>query len=458
MRDGWTKARAVELALVLALTAAGAAVRMRLVDHGFVFAGSDSYGYLNLADELRLHHRYALGPREPLHYGRMPLYAGFLALVKGDAQARVDGGSGWARITHAQIALDLLALPLVYLMTRRLGGRAAAAAALALAALTPLSLLYTSAVLTESLATVLTIATLAPLILGAGRPRLWFPLAGVGAALSTLLRPDGVFLLVPIAVAVLGLAAPRRQRAIVGACALAAWTLVYAPWPVRNLARFGHAYPVGARVDRFTRPLPHYQGFWAWLWSWSEDSGPQTLPSTLYLNPPSVISVANFPASAFDDAGERATVAALFGERARHGLTAEVDDGFARLAQARAARHPLRVHLVLPTLRAYHMWISPYDELLQHPLIWPLLRRLGWSLVILRALLVVAAAVGLVGLWRAPSTRVAAVALGSWMAIRTAVLSYTLYSMARYTTQVIPIAFVVAAAGAAAWRRRPGAA
>src|SRR5678810_991084 len=81
----------LEWLAVAALIAAGAALRFRIGYH-WLFAGSDSYGYLKLADQLWQHGRFALSPADPPHLGRMPLYPMFLAVVKREHIAEMSGG------------------------------------------------------------------------------------------------------------------------------------------------------------------------------------------------------------------------------------------------------------------------------------------------------------------------------------------------------------------------------
>src|SRR5690348_11779930 len=99
-------AGALEIALVVALCAGGLAMRGWFGRGNFVFAGSDSYGYNKLADELREHGRYAMGPPpEPLAWVRPPVYPIWVALVKGAARAEMSGGDGWLRLKRANVWL-----------------------------------------------------------------------------------------------------------------------------------------------------------------------------------------------------------------------------------------------------------------------------------------------------------------------------------------------------------------
>ena len=70
--------RRVEWIVFVLLLVGGGAFRLRMA-YKWQFAGSDSYGYLKLAAELKRDGRLALGPPpEPLQYYRRPLYPVFL--------------------------------------------------------------------------------------------------------------------------------------------------------------------------------------------------------------------------------------------------------------------------------------------------------------------------------------------------------------------------------------------
>src|SRR4051812_19930129 len=102
--------RRILLYLALALLfALGWWCRRQISDATFLYAGADTYGFLKLSDELRSHHRYALGPPpEALHSARPPLYPIFLAVVKGGHKAEKTGGDGWWLIVNAQRWIDLV--------------------------------------------------------------------------------------------------------------------------------------------------------------------------------------------------------------------------------------------------------------------------------------------------------------------------------------------------------------
>jgi hypothetical protein len=440
------------------LIAAGAALRFRIGYH-WLFAGSDSYGYLKLADQLWQHGRFALSPRDPPHLGRMPLYPMFLAVVKREHMAEMSGGDGWFLITNAQIYVELLTLPLLWRMARRLAGPVAGLVALGLAALVPFTPLYNSAVLSESLATSFAIITLAVLVLGQRRPEISIPAAGVLVGLATLLRPDGIFLATAIVPAAWIASAEYRRRMALLAVAALAFTVTFSPWVIRNLREFKSPHVFGGRVDRFTYPLPHYHGWWRWITTWGRDEASQTFLSTCFYNRPCVVGPEMLPRTAFDSDEERRTVEGLIALRNEGHHDAQVSEGFEKLGAERERSHPLRTFILLPASRMFHMWFSRYDEILQHPTLWPAIRVFGrvtfLPLTAFFSIALMLASGLLVWLRR---TRVTALILILPLFLRTVVLCFTNYSMPRYTVEMWPIAYVLicwaAVEGLRSWRER----
>jgi 4-amino-4-deoxy-L-arabinose transferase-like glycosyltransferase len=448
--------RRAQICAVVALLLVGALYRLRC-SQKWVYAGSDSYGYLRIAEEFRQRGRLALGPTEPLQWARAPLYPLLLAAVKGDTAPDwfYEGAhqAPWYRIKTAQIWIDVLVTGLlVYWLARRLGGHAVGVAALALAMLCPFTAFFSLAVLTETPAIALSTAAIAPLILGAARPRRWFPVAGALVGLATLLRPDGVLM----AAAFVPALAPIkrwRERILVATLALAGFLVVFAPWPARNLARFGHAYPVGARIDRSSRPIENYEGYWAWIATWAKSFRPTTSPWTCFYdrNPACQPLVENLEGlGAFrNDPQEKKRVIELIGWRDQDGLTPRLDAAFSELAHARAQRRPLFVHLWLPWLRAWNMWVSGFTEIIGNPVWrpWPTVTNaIVPAFLPLSGVLFVAILLGGGLLLWLPQTRFAASVLMTAILFRTAALAYTCNCMPRYALEVMPLGFVVVAA------------
>ena len=353
-----------EVAAVVVLLVVAAWVRGRVAD-GWVYAGSDSYGYLKLADELRVHHRYALGPNEPLHFGRVPGYPIFLALAKGAAPAGMNGGSG-GKIKSGQRWLDLLiALPLLFLLARRLGGPKAGLIALGIAAIFPFTVIFTAVALTESVATTLTVADRAAPPRRAPAANLVSGRRRVGGA-----RDPG---------AARRHSARERVRAgdpppSTGGAQMARTDPRRRALAFRlsgRLRRLAGAQPDRFRLADLARPAHRsvrqadrsLSGLLELDAHLVRRLGvPRTAPATCFFNRPAC------PKSGSIRPPRSTTAIALpsrsFAERAREGMSPAVSDGFQKLADARRARHPLRVLVALPVERAWHMWVARRDEVL----------------------------------------------------------------------------------------------
>jgi 4-amino-4-deoxy-L-arabinose transferase-like glycosyltransferase len=449
------KALGYEAVAFVLLMLLAAFVRERIAGDGWRFAGSDTYGYLRLADEWRTHGRYALGPHDPLHFGRMPGYPLFLIAVKGAARADMSGGDGWGRILLATRLLDLfVCCPLIYLIARRLGGVGAALGALAIAAVWPMTVLFTAVALTESPATSLTVITVAPLLLGESRPRLRFAAAGALVGASTLLRFDGILLAfaVPPALCIQRerLGRSRRELITIAAFSVLGFLVVFSPWPIRNLYRSGKPSFFGQRVDRFCRPLDYYQGFWSYLKTWAPDNYNQMTISTCFLTVPCRPDLSIYPPMAFDSPEERATVEKLMAQRVREGVSPGVSVGFQKLADVRRAHHWLRTVIGHPLLRAARMWVARHDEVLQGRQPWPqVIGRIKPAFLPLSAIFFIALLASGTWLVWLRETRYAALTMMVPLVVRTIALPYELYSMPRYANEVMPFGFILIAVASA---------
>ena len=457
-----------EPAVVLALLVLALLLRLR-VGHDWTFAGADSFAYLGAARELAENHRYAFrlpdwypdhaAPR-PLGYCRLPGYPIFLSLsaffpYRG-WPALNDYGTIFARIKPVQALLDVGTGLLVYLLTRRLAGRRAALLALGLAALFPPLWLFANAILTETLATALStcvVALLAWEVLPNERhPRLrahgpWLA-AAVTLALSALVRVDGLFLFPVLFLPVLRYG---RQSLRVLPAVLLAFVVTFAPWPLRNQARFSHPHPLGGQCDVRGDAMQH-TAFFAWFATWvtHESQTPQTLYCMFRRE--CVSTVGSYPPEAFDSIAEKAEVQRLFALRQQEGLSDRVDAGFRELALRRLRAHPLRTLIWLPVKRAFFLWATPLDQPLRatRSLPWPRLTR--WVVPLLGPLqlgVLLLAALGVVrGLGRA-STRPFAALAALCLLLRTAALSLIGFVENRYTLELYPLVMVLAGMGVA---------
>jgi hypothetical protein len=161
-------------------------------------------------------------------------------------------------------------------------------------------------------------------------------------------------------VALWSAATTRRRR--LGAIALFVLTavLVFAPWPLRNLSRFGHPYPAGGylRVRGDGQPMPG--GIIAWAATWATGAPGETyLDLALTLRQP--LGWNFLPATVCDDPAQCTETARVIDLYNQEGLSPRVDAAFIQLARERRRRHPFRTFVTLPLRRLPNLW-TPLPE------------------------------------------------------------------------------------------------
>lgn len=454
----WTRPIALEALIIVAVVVGGIAVRGSLIHRGWLYAGSDSYGYLKIADQWRHDKRLAFGPPpQPLEWYRRPVYPLFLALARGDAAADMNGGPGWRRIIWAQVAVELLLLwPLLYLTLRRLAGVWPALVGLALAALYPPGAVFSLAVLTESLAMTLAVLAIAPLLWLTRASSAWpWVAAAVGAALSALLRPDGVFYATAVIPILFMRSIPYRVRLRGVGLFAAVFLLLFAPWPIRNIAQFGHAHLTDGMIDRFGNDIPNYRGFWNWMRTWSRDErGAGFAASCFYdldcdATTALYASLGAFEAAATSPAAERSVVDGLLRQRARDGISPAMSETFENLALARRRAHPFRVLVALPARRTARAWWAAQTEIVQNDAAWPsrLKKMIPYFRTCGRALYV-AALISVLILLVTPAYRAICLVLALPLFLRSFALGWTAFSLPRYVAPAYPLCFMLIAIAA----------
>jgi 4-amino-4-deoxy-L-arabinose transferase-like glycosyltransferase len=179
----------------------------------------------------------------------------------------------WEAGRVAQAILGVIAVGLIFLIGRLLWGRTVGLVAAALAAVYPPFLLAGSALMSEPLYIVFTLAgVLAALMHRQSSGRLRFAvLAGVMAGLAALTRSNGIFFALPLVFLVWN-ERPRRSRRSLRAplALLAATLLVIAPWSVRNTIVFHEFVPLGTETgyalsgtyNDAARNDPNYPALW----------------------------------------------------------------------------------------------------------------------------------------------------------------------------------------------------
>ena len=361
----------------------------------YPFASGDTPYYEELARNWLYHGVYGFFSNGHLYPSdaRMPGYPGFLAAIYSLA------GPGRSAVFVAQALVDLATCVLAACIAARLADGASerlrgriTVTALWLTALCPFTANYSTALLTEVLATFLT--TLAILIflhpisfeLDGGRGArkilrsvaLWL-LGGIVAGLGTLVRPETPLLLVAVLVAYW----LRRWRPVNwGKLALASlWMTVGAlvvltPWAARNARQLGRVQYLAPRyAETYGDVMP--TGFYAWTKTWMFRFRDAYLFT--WKLPSSAIAVSDVPAYAFDSADERNRVTLLLERYNRQrSMTVQMDAEFAQLAGERTRRHPFRSYVWIPIERVSAMWFTPKTALLPYSgKLWPL--REAWN-------------------------------------------------------------------------------
>lgn len=369
--------------------------------------------YTQLAKNLIERGVYSEATDEPYAptYARVPGYplvlAGLMRVFGADAtraprvaQAIVDTGSCWLAAALALAWLPASAGPFARARAHRF--------ALALAALCPFTAIYASTLLSETWRFA---AALGALLAGSyavrapdrGRAAARWTLAGALAGVATMIRPDGALVagalggtLVFCWIVALVRPHPDGPSAVRAtldavACGMAlvlGFVVVLSPWTLRNARTFGVFQPIApANATMPGEFVAH--GYERWLATWIDD--PSYVEALDWNLDRRRIEIEQVPTQAFDDADERARVAALL-ERYDHpvhptpapseeverdegdsdndasdtdddvAMTPEIDAGFARIAAERVARHPLRHYVELPVERALSMWLDTHSR------------------------------------------------------------------------------------------------
>jgi hypothetical protein len=472
---------------------AGLALRLWMLKQ-FLDLHGDSLVYGGLAKNLVLHGSFALTGSDGVMHStliRLPGYPLFLALC-----FRVFGMENYVSAAWVQIALELAGCLLLADFAGRIAGRSgggfsrgAAHATLWLAALCPFTAVYAAQPMAESL----TLFVLALALWSAARFRempgwgsaLWFTFAATYAA---LLRPDGALVGVALAPALLmGLkhtsgakaqghfaafsarlkscpdtdkagakscpdtpqdfseaskaqaGQPRLARMAV-VCLLLALT-PFAVWTWRNERVFHVFEPLAPRLATDPGEDPH-TGWERWMKSWCLD-----FVSTyqIYWNVPGdTLDITQLPARAFDSPAQYAETARLASDyNADLDLTPELDARFGKLADERAAAHPLRSYLWLPLGRVADMWLRPRVENLPIDLDWWVYAhhnaetRFSWAYAGLNAVYLL---LGFAGLCLRPRFWLPMLA---YFVLRSAMLMTVEAPEARYTLECFPMLFAL---------------
>lgn len=296
---------------------------------------------------------------------RVPHYPLFLASIYKWA-----GCGNWRVVQIAQSVLDLITCWLVYRTARelfrdRLVGYWSYGTALIA---TPL-VAMTGYVLPETLATLwTTLMVFCALKACRDNRNVWFVGLGITCAAAALTRPALIAL--PVFVLPAFFLTPEGRRfftakraGLIVGCAL----LLFLPWVTRNVVSL-HQGRVLATC-RPTTPDQAAAGYHRWLSTWM-DSQAYNRPLIAAVvgqgdgfKPDQLPPVEKFPDHAFDSDKERETVRGLLRQvYVQMKLTPETDAAFAKLADEKISRHPVRHYVMLPVFRMLMLWAEPMGQ------------------------------------------------------------------------------------------------
>ncbi len=209
----------------------------------------DARAYARISRALYEGEGYTQGRDAPYLQSASNYQPGLPLLVTGIYELGGGVDEEAARIVLA--LLSSLAIPLAFLIGRRLAGPNGGLIAILPVAIYPALLEYTGMLMTEPLGTALLAATMLAYMRACERSRPWpWALAGLGLGALAMLRPEYLLLVVVLPALALahlrqgpGLGLGRRQlgpAALMLGCAV----LVIAPWTVRNYVAFERLVPI----------------------------------------------------------------------------------------------------------------------------------------------------------------------------------------------------------------------
>jgi 4-amino-4-deoxy-L-arabinose transferase-like glycosyltransferase len=345
------------------LTLVAIALRLVFVLRWPVVQG-DALIYAEIAKNLLNEHVYGLARATGMFPTliRLPGYPLFLG-----ACFKLFGQDNWRAVMLVQLMLDIFSCYIIAETARRVVSSRAALMAFAFAALCPFTANYVGTGLTETTEIFFTSVAVLCAVLAFERNSLaWWAACGLATAGAILLRPDGGLVLISLALVLawrLWREVEQRRHLFAAIVVLFAVSLApLIPWTIRNWKTFHVFQPLvtmsASDPDEF---VP--KGWNRWVNTWILDYS-STEDLTFNISG-TAIDVYALPNRAFDSQQEFLAVAKLFEYYNKTvTMTPQIDAQFARMAEQRIHRHPLRYYLLLPLGRVADLWLRPRTEML----------------------------------------------------------------------------------------------
>jgi hypothetical protein len=408
--------------------------------------GGDAKQYYQVAASLQKKGTLSFDGTTP-EWTRLPGYPVLLwALQLGPEGDRAAGRRWLTRAQWLNLLVDVALAGLVVLLGRALGAGRWAWAGGAAWLLQPWATLTATIPLSDLTGSFLAVACLcAALWAMEGRARR-FLLPGALAAAAQYVRGDAI-LLVPL----LALAALLRWNWRGAALGVGTYLVLFAAWPVRNLAVFGTPHWLGGGTNIDVRGgYFDRTAVMAWMRTWAASE--QATVGVGWRFPFRPVSLADLPPDAVD-AEELPELREILSRYSAAG--GQLDDPLrgrlSHLAAARAWRHPLRTFMFLPLRRMALMLFPPRDGFGLGPL--PALAHFRPLYIAGDALLTVAALLALFRTRRQRATQLA----GAYLAMRLFLVGWMPTAEPRYFLPALPVIYALAAALPASRVRRAAA-
>jgi 4-amino-4-deoxy-L-arabinose transferase-like glycosyltransferase len=330
---------------------------------GFPHAAFDEIRYTAPAVNMLAGRGFSSDESEPILPSEhtVPVYPLFIAAVYS-----VFGQHNSA-VRVAQSAIDLITCLLVAFVSFSLAPpslkRSAAMSGLIIyGCLSWFTVSWTRYILTETLATFLTMLAVAVSLMAFRVERWRWPVVGLICGAALLTRADAVLLVLAFGLSLSFQIVRHRSAKSVMSLLLFCSTIpvVLAPWIVRNYIAFGKFQPLASPTGR-----PHGEyvptGYIRWLGTWMTD---QTYYKAYepFLHPGlGTFDPHDLPDNTFDSAEERTRIFQLFAQYGQEGkLTPEMSDSFRTIANERIKRAPMRFFVWLPSRRIAGMWLTGF--------------------------------------------------------------------------------------------------
>jgi len=292
------------------------------------------------------------------HWGgnQLPGYPAFVAasmwLLPMIADERIAVGLTQSILSAAAITR------MVHVLGRTTGGLPVAIAAGLLLALSPAHVAWSRWLLTESLATTITIWFFAEIIASKRDGRLHTVALSIAFGAAVLVRYDLIILALPLAAAAVWIHGFRHGTAAIGLiCMLSA--IPSGIWVWRSVASQLPFPPTSVVVDG-RADLRGPTGFHAWLQTWIHNQ--YELKSTLWPALNLDYGAIQIPHHAYTDETEHLAVQKLLEELSFHRNTEfplHIDEQFAEIAERRRTADPIAHWLINPAMRGVWLWFNP---------------------------------------------------------------------------------------------------